>query len=101
MRFPTRSITILAAMAAVFAAAPVAAAATPDRRVQDILVNDPVPVIPCADGSSVFASFTLHRTVTTFSDQDGAPLREVRQIRFAGTLFVVVAAGAGRRKNGR
>jgi hypothetical protein len=50
------------------------------------VIDEPVPVIPCANGKSVMSTFTLTRTVTTFFDQDGTPLREVRQARVAGRV---------------
>jgi hypothetical protein len=79
----TRALAVTS-IVALGVAAP-AAADQPDRRTETFVVEN-VPVIACANGQSAMASFTLTRTVTTFFDQDGNPLREVRHARVVGTI---------------
>ena len=91
MRFPNhagpgrRAAAAAAVAVAALAGAPAAGADTPERTVEEFAVQSR-PVIPCADGKSALATFTLHRTVTVFLDRDGTPLREVRHSHITGTL---------------
>jgi hypothetical protein len=82
-----RAITVAAVSVAALAAAQPAAAIPPKRETSTLVVTEPIPVIPCSNGADVLATFNLTRTVTVFFDQAGMPVREVRQVRFAGTLF--------------
>jgi hypothetical protein len=64
-----------------------AAAATPEIVKSRIVVDEPQPNFVCADGREVLATYVLDRTVFTYFDAAGEPLREVRQVRWAGQLW--------------
>ena len=82
-----RRFTVLTASAVACAVAAVPAAAAPDRVTDVVVQAEPVPAFPCADGSLVLQTFTIHRAVTTFTDDDGMLVRRVRQVRIDGTYL--------------
>jgi hypothetical protein len=75
-----------AAVLAIALAAP-AAAAPPEIEKGTIVVDEPQLNFVCPDGREVLATYTIDRTVFTYLDAAGDPLREVRQIRWSGRLW--------------
>ena len=75
-----------AALLAIAIAAP-ASAAPPTIEKSTIVADEPELNFVCADGRDVLATYTIDRTVFTYVDEAGDPLREVRQVRWSGRLW--------------
>ena len=76
-----------AAITAALALAGPAAADPPTRVTQTISVNEPEVVWTCDNGMPVLQTYTIYRTVTTFTDASGEVVRIVRQARIVGVRF--------------
>jgi hypothetical protein len=82
-----RFTPICAAVTAALAFAGPAAADPPTRVTQTIVVDEPEVRLTCDNGSEVLQTYTIHRTLTTFTDASGDVVRTSRQARIVGVVF--------------
>ena len=85
-RIAILSVAVLASLAVLVAAAP-AGAVPPERVTETLDFTAPDVSFECPTGQLVLSGFTLNRTITTYFDQSGEPVRRVRHFTFEGALY--------------
>ena len=88
MPLPRIIVTVALAVALGLAGAGAAYAAGPERTTATFSVTEPEENFPCVEeGFSTLATFTVTRRSAVYSDAEGEPIREIRHVRFTGTLY--------------
>lgn len=86
-RTPLLAVTALAATL-VLASTGAATAAPPKHSTASFTVTEPDENFPCQEqGFTTLATFAVTRRSTEFSNAAGEPTREIRHVRFSGTLY--------------